>query len=165
LITTYILQQGIFSSCNINTCISHISNIWKTLGNKTSNPFHKNHLGVPSTLHSTLNSARLGLDCLDYQLKERSMQCMEIASHLNMYSTWNCKKTTFISRHFMHNRSSSNTCIFSYINVTETNELSPEVWQFPPATSCSIPQGNELWTQHQILILFNNAYLFSFFCL
>jgi len=85
----------------------------------------------------------------------------EIASRLNMHGTWNRRKTTFISRHYLHNRSTSNTGMFGYINVIEPEERSPEVWKLPTATSYSIPQGNELWTKHLILILFNNTNLFS----
>jgi hypothetical protein len=48
-----------------------------------------------------------------------------------------------ISRHYLHNRSTSNTGMLGYINITEPKERSPKLWQLPTASSYSI-QGNEL---------------------
>jgi hypothetical protein len=48
----------------------------------------------------------------------------------------NRKNTTFFSRHYLHNRPSSDVGMFGYIDVKKNNKRSPELWQIPPETPC-----------------------------
>jgi hypothetical protein len=46
---------------------------------------------------------------------------------LNGYSTWNRKKTTFFSHHYLRSRSNSDIGISGHIDVIKPKERSPEV--------------------------------------
>jgi hypothetical protein len=75
-------------------------------------------------------SVRLG-----YRLKDGPAQCMDNIT-LNRYTTWNCKKTAFFQRHYLRNRSSTDTGVSCYIYVYYPSECSSKVWLIPPGTSC-----------------------------
>ena len=46
---------------------------------------------------------------------ERAVDCM--TEMRTTYSTWNCKKTTLFSRHYLRNRSTLDIGVFGYISL------------------------------------------------
>ena len=64
------------------------------------------------------------------------MCSVRVTHQLNSYSTWNHKKTTLFSRHYLRNRSTSVTSVLGYIGVLQRKEHSTEVWHIPPGTLC-----------------------------
>ena len=64
------------------------------------------------------------------------MRSVRLTHQLNRYSTWNRKKTTLFSRHYLHNRSTLDIGVLGHIGALKRKEHSPEVWHIPPGTSC-----------------------------
>jgi hypothetical protein len=67
-------------------------------------------LRIPSTLHGSRN-----VDCIP--LSRTDMRSVRVTRHLNRYSTWNRKKTTLYSGHYLRNRSNLNIGILGCIGV------------------------------------------------
>ena len=65
---------------------------------------------VPSTLHGSRN-----VDCIS--LSRTDMHSVRVMRQLNRYSTWNRKKTTLFSGHYLHNRSTLDIGVLGYISV------------------------------------------------
>ena len=64
------------------------------------------------------------------------MRNVRVMRRLNMYSTWNRKKTTLSSGHYLRNRSTLDIAVLGYIGTVQHKEHSPEVLSIPPGTPC-----------------------------
>jgi hypothetical protein len=89
-------------------------------------------LKFPSTLHSTCSTTWLGL-AIGVTTDLRSVR---MTHHAKEVHKWNCKNLNFFSRHYLRNRSTSDSGIFSYIDVIQPKERSPEIRYIPPETPC-----------------------------
>ena len=67
-------------------------------------------LRVPSTLHDSRN-----FDCIP--LSRTDMRSVRVTRQLSRYSTWNRKKTTLFSGHYLCNRSTLDIGVLGYIGV------------------------------------------------
>jgi len=62
------------------------------------------------------------------------MRSVRVTHQLNRYSTWNRKKTTLFSGHYLRNHSTLDIGVLDYIGVLYHKEHSLEVWHIPPGT-------------------------------
>jgi len=67
-------------------------------------------LRVPSNLHGSRN-----IDCIS--LSRTDMCSVRVTQQLNRYSTWDHKKTTLFSGHYIRNRSTLDIGVLGYISV------------------------------------------------
>ena len=76
---------------------------------------------------------------VDWRTDMRSVE-QRITPH--RYSTWNRKKTTLFSGHYLRNRSTLDIGVLGYIGVLWLQEHSPEVWHTPPGNV-----SKHIWTK------------------
>jgi hypothetical protein len=88
------------------------------------------------------------------------MRSVQVTRQLNRNSTWNRKKTTLFSGHYLHNRSTLDIGVLGYIGVLYHKEHPPEVWHIPPGTLCIHVRMHVYIPCMYIMYVYINVYMY-----